>query len=86
MGETTGSDKHLIGALFLGQLLQAGNRLIAGILDEATGVDDEHLSAARIVDRLVTKVFENPDDPMGIDEILGTAQRLEIEFHGFFPI
>ena len=50
-------------------------RLRLGGIEEAAGVDDDEIGAGMALGELVTLGTQRGDDPFGIDERLGAAQR-----------
>lgn len=57
-------------------------RLRLGRVEEAAGVDDHHVGAVVPAGQLVTLGAKVGEDPLGIDQRLGAAQRDERDFRG----
>jgi hypothetical protein len=84
--QTSGRDQHLLWTLLTGHLPQLVYRFLSGVLDKAARIHDEYLGLTRIIDRQMTKVFEQASHPLGVHQILGAAQRLEVVLHNPDPI
>ena len=84
--QAASGNEHLVGPLLLGQLAQLVQRLLAGLLDETAGVHDQHLGLAWLGNRRVSQMFEQTGHPLGVYQVLGTAQRFEIVFHLFISL
>ena len=54
-------------------------RFLAGRLDEATGVDHDHVSAVGVGDQRVAVLGEFAEHPLGVHQVLGTAETDEGE-------
>ena len=61
-------------AFQLQHLVDGGERFLPGRLDEAAGVDDHEVGAARIVDQLVAVELQQPQHPLAVDEVLRAAE------------
>ena len=63
--------------LELEHLVDGGERLLPGRLDEAAGVDDGEVGARRVVDQLVAVELQHAQHPLAVDEVLGAAEADE---------
>ena len=64
-------------ALQLEHLVDRGERLRAGRLDEAAGVDDGEVGPLRVVHQLVAVELQQAEHPLAVDEVLGAAEADE---------
>jgi len=54
------------------------DRLLLGGADEAAGIDDDHLRLARIPHHLEAGLVAHAEHDLGIDAILGAAERYKM--------
>src|SRR5262249_41013198 len=87
LGEAAGDDDgaDLALALEVEHLADDAERLLPGGLDEAAGVDDDDLGAVGLGGQRVAGLGELSKHPLGVNEVLGTAETDEGEtsFDGF---
>jgi hypothetical protein len=55
------------------------DRLLAGLADERTGVDDHEISGGSIVGCFHAVGDERADELVRVDVVLGTAERFDVE-------
>ena len=79
LGQAAGDDHaaELALALELEHLVDRGERLVPGRLDEAAGVDDDEVGALRLVDQLVAVELQQAEHPLAVDEVLRAAEADE---------
>ena len=81
-------DDQLLGAadfLVLGHFEDGVDRLLLGGIDEAAGVDDEHVGLIGMRRELVAFGDELAHHDFTIDEVFGTAQTDETDFQDCVP-
>ena len=80
-GQAAGHDDGADPALLLeGQhLANDGERFLPGRLDEAAGVDDDHVGAVGVRRQGVAVLGQFAEHALGIDQVLGTAEADEGE-------
>ena len=83
LGQAAGDDQSLAGAglLVLGHLEDRVDRLLLGFVDERAGVDDEHVGVGGIAGELMPLFLGEPEHHLGVDEVLGAAERDHSNFH-----
>src|SRR5262249_11217959 len=79
LGEAAGDDDGADAALLLERqhLADDGQRLLAGRLDEAAGVDDDGGGAVGVGGQRVAVLGQLAEHALGVDEVLGAAQADE---------
>ena len=86
LGQAAGDDDPLDRPrpLPLEHLADRGQRLLARGVDEAAGVDDHQVGVLRVGDQDVAVLRQEAEHPLGVDEVLGTAEADEGErsLHG----
>ena len=88
LGQASGHDQSAAGAVLLPlrHLEDGVDRLLLGGVDERARVDHEHLGRRGILCELVARVPREPEHHLGIDEVLGTAERDETDLHEFWGL
>ena len=76
--QAAGRDHHLVGALDLHQLAQGINRFFFGRVDEAAGVDDQHLSRAGVADAAHAFMVQHLRHALAVHGVLGAAQAEQV--------
>ena len=73
-------DHHLPAAAAVHQLAQHINRLLFGGVDEAAGIDDQHLGLVLVGDADHAVLVKYLRHALGIDRVLGAAEADQIVF------
>src|SRR6266850_2776583 len=83
LGEAAGDDERAAGAalLELRQLEDRGHRFLARAVDERARVHDEALRLLRALDDRMAGGGQAPEHQLGVDLVLGAAQRGEVDLH-----
>ena len=83
LGEAAGDDQAAAGAvlLVLRHLEDGVDRLLLGRIDERAGIHHEDVGVGRVVRQLVARLLRQPEHHLGIDEVFGTPQRDQSDFH-----
>jgi len=76
--EASRGDQVLVRRFVGGQLAQRVEAFLAGGLDEAAGVDDQHLGAAGVVGAAQTRAFQQGGHRVGIDGVFRAAEAEQI--------
>jgi len=81
--KTTGHDEPLTVALRLvpRHLEDRVDRFLLRRVDESAGIDDDDVRTRRIRREVVAGVARKPEHYFRVDEILGTPERDETDFH-----
>ena len=79
LGHAAGDDESGAGPALLAEGEHGVDRLAAGGVDEGARVDDDQVGGARLGRGDHPVVDERADELVGVDLVLGTAQRLDVE-------
>ena len=88
LAETAGDDHALGRIIFLEthQVEDGVDRFLLGTLDESAGIDHQNVRGLRLLGNHKALSPEPPEDHLGIDQVLGTAQTDHVDgdrIHGW---
>jgi hypothetical protein len=83
LGEAAGDHEAPAPAIFfvLRHLEDGVDRLLLCLVDEGAGVHDEHVRVSGVARQLVAGIPSKAEHHLGVDEVLGTAEGDETDFH-----
>ena len=67
--------------LVFGHLQDGVDRLLLGLVDERAGVDHQYLGGFGVLGQLVPGLLGEPEHHLGVNEVLGAAQRHHADLH-----